>query len=696
MKKSKLIVGGNFLAALALLVFSSCGDNIDKDKENREMAENTGNPGLNMRYRDTTVSPKQNFYQFVNGTWMKETEIPADRTRWGGFSLLRKKTDSTVISIVNNASDSSKYDAGSDQGKAIALFQSEMDTTARNKAGIKPLQPVLDKINQIKSVQDLQRITAKNSVEISNPLFGLYASANPKNSDINSAYITPGSLGLPERDYYLDDSKKSKEIRQDYVDHITRMLQMIDVDKKDAQEQAEMILDFETQLAKPRLTKVERRDFRKMNNPRSIGELDQDYPAINWKQYLKDLGVKKTPDTLILMQPKYMKEVQDILKEGNAKKWRTLIRWATLNSAAGELTTEMEKANWDFYSKNLNGAKEQRPADERALSTVNGRIGEALGKVYVDQEFPPEAKKKAEEMIDNIMKAFEKRINKLEWMTADTKKKAVAKLDSLTVKIAYPDKWEDYSSMKIKKSNNFYENMVAAGKWSYEDNLSKIGEPVDDTEWGMSPQTVNAYYNPSKNEIVFPAAILQPPFYNYKADMAVNYGGIGAVIGHEISHSFDDSGSRFDAQGNLNNWWTDEDKENFKKRGTSLSDLYSGINPIDSMHINGEFTLGENIGDVGGVNAAYDGLQMYLKNNDHKKKIDGYTPEQRFFMSWATIWRTKMRDEALRSQLKTDPHSPGMYRAYVPLQNVDAFYKAFNIKEGDSMYVKPKNRVRIW
>jgi putative endopeptidase len=250
--------------------------------------------------------------------------------------------------------------------------------------------------------------------------------------------------------------------------------------------------------------------------------------------------------------------------------------------------------------------------------------------------------------------------------------------------------------MKIKKSNNFYENMVAAGKWSYEDNLSKIGEPVDDTEWGMSPQTVNAYYNPSKNEIVFPAAILQPPFYNYKADMAVNYGGIGAVIGHEISHSFDDSGSRFDAQGNLNNWWTDEDKENFKKRGTSLSDLYSGINPIDSMHINGEFTLGENIGDVGGVNAAYDGLQMYLKNNDHKKKIDGYTPEQRFFMSWATIWRTKMRDEALRSQLKTDPHSPGMYRAYVPLQNVDAFYKAFNIKEGDSMYVKPKNRVRIW
>lgn len=695
MYKRQLIYGSNMLAALALLVFSSCGDG-KKNNEDEQMAENSENPGLNMHYMDTTVSPKQDFYRYVNGTWMDETTIPGDHTRWGGFSILRERTDSTVIAIIDNANETDKYDAGSDQGKAIQLYESEMDTAARKQTGIKPLKKVLAKIDKIKSVQDFQRITAKNPGEISNPLFGFYVSANPTNSEINSGYISPGRLGLPDRDYYLDKSEKSEEIRQDYVDHITRMLKMVGEEEKDAREQAETILEFETELAKPRLTKVERRDARKTNNPRSIQDLNEDYPSIDWSQWLKDLGVEKMPDTLILSQPKYTKKVQGILKKGNAKKWRTLLRWATVNSAAGKLTPQMEKANWDFYSKNLNGAKEQKPADERALATVNNSIGEALGKVYVGQEFPPEAKKKAEEMIQNVIKAYEKRIDNLDWMTAETKKKAVAKLDSLTIKIAYPDEWEDYSEMKINKDKGFYKNMLAASKWGFEDNLSKLGEPVDPKEWGMSPQTVNAYYNPSKNEIVFPAAILQPPFYNYKADMAVNYGGIGAVIGHEISHSFDDSGARFDAQGNLHNWWTKKDKKNFKERSTDLVDLYSSINPIDTMHINGEFTLGENIGDLGGVNAAYDGLQMYLKNNKHEDSIDGYTPEQRFFLSWTTIWRTKMRDEALRSQIKTDPHSPGMYRAYVPLQNVDAFYEAFDIKKDDSMFVAPENRVRVW
>jgi len=316
--------------------------------------------------------------------------------------------------------------------------------------------------------------------------------------------------------------------------------------------------------------------------------------------------------------------------------------------------------------------------------------------LYVDEKFPPEAKQKAEEMIDNIIASYQDRIEKLDWMSDSTKLKAIEKLDKFTVKIGYPDEFEDYSKLKVNKENGYYENMVAVSNWAYKKNLSEINEPVDKTKWGMSPQTVNAYFNPMFNEIVFPAAILQPPFYDYKADAAVNYGGIGAVIGHEISHAFDDSGARFDSDGNLNNWWTDKDLEEFTKRGEKLANQYSDIEVLDSVYINGKFTLGENIGDLGGVLAAYDGLQRYFDEHGRPEKIDGYTPEQRFFLSWATVWRTKVREEALRSQVKTDPHSPGQYRAYVPLQNVNAFYEAFDIKEGDSMYVAPKDRVVIW
>ncbi len=330
------------------------------------------------------------------------------------------------------------------------------------------------------------------------------------------------------------------------------------------------------------------------------------------------------------------------------------------------------------------------------LATVNGSVGEALGKLYVDEMFPPEAKEKAEAMIANVIAAYKDRIKALDWMSDSTKMKAIEKLDKFTVKVGYPDKWKDYSTMEVKTGNTYYDNMVAVQTWNMIDNLEKIDEPVDRTEWGMSPQTVNAYFNPFNNEIVFPAAILQPPFYDYKADEAVNYGGIGAVIGHEISHAFDDSGSRFDANGNLVNWWTDKDLENFTQRGDKLAEQYSNVEVLDSVYINGKFTLGENIGDLGGVLGAYDGLQRFYKENGRPDNIDGFTPEQRFFMSWATVWRTKSREEALRNQVKTDPHSPGMVRATQPLLNVDAFYEAFDIKEGDPMYVAPENRVRIW
>jgi len=664
----------------------------DKDMAKEEDVER----GIILSNMDTTVSPKEDFYNYVNGSWMQKTEIPDDQTRWGGFNVLRKKTDADVLAILDKAKESNKYAPDTDQAKALMIFASELDTVARDAAGIEPLKPALAKIESIKSVADFQKVMAENAVTVSQPFLGLAAFSNPSNSAMNSAYITPGGLGLPDRDFYTNTDAKSIEIREQYVDHITRMLQFLGDSEADAREQAETILAFETKLAKPRLDKVVSRDFRNFNNPRSVAELQNMVPAIQWEQSFKDIGVSKKMDTVIVMQPTYMEVVQKTLAEGDIDTWKTVMRWATLNDSAGMLSTEIEKANWDFYSKTLNGSKAQKPADERALQTVNGSVGEALGKLYVDEMFPPEAKEKAEIMIANVIEAYKDRIRGLDWMSDSTKIKAVEKLDKFTVKIGYPDKWKDYSSMEVKPGNTYYDNMVAVGAWGLKDNLDDIDEPVDRTEWGMSPQTVNAYFNPFNNEIVFPAAILQPPFYDYKADDAVNYGGIGAVIGHEISHAFDDSGSRFDADGNLVNWWTEADLEKFTERGNALATQYDNVEVLDSVFINGKFTLGENIGDLGGLLGAYDGLQRFYKENGRPDNIDGLTPEQRFFMSWATVWRTKQRDEALRNQIKTDPHSPGRYRATEPLKNIDAFYEAFDIKEGDPMYVAPENRVRIW
>jgi putative endopeptidase len=665
-----------------------------EDKDSAKVDD--GPHGIILANMDTLVSPKTDFYNYVNGNWMKNTEIPDDQVRWGGFGVLRKKTDKDVLGILAKAKESNKYADDTDQAKALMIFESELDTLARDAAGIEPIKPILEKIAAIKTLKEFQMLMTVNAVEVSQPFLGVAAFSNPSNSAMNAGYITPGQLGLPERDYYLKTDEKSVEIRQQYIDHITRMLQFLGDSEDVARKQAEVILALETKLAEPRFDKVQRRDFRNYNNPRSMDQVQEMVPGISWRQALKDLGVDKVVDTVIVMQPAYMEVVQNILAEGDIDTWKTVMRWATLNNAAGMLSTEIEKANWDFYRKTLNGAKKQKPADERALSTVNSTVGEALGKLYVDEMFPPEAKTKAENMIANVIAAYKDRILVLDWMSDSTKTKAIEKLDKFTVKIGYPNKWKDYSTMEVKPNNSYYQNMVAVNDWQLKDNLSRINEPVDRTEWGMSPQTVNAYFNPFNNEIVFPAAILQPPFYDYKADEAVNYGGIGAVIGHEISHAFDDSGARFDSDGNLVNWWTDGDLESFTERGNALAEQYSQIEVLDSVFINGKFTLGENIGDLGGVLGAYDGLQRFYKENGRPEDIDGLTAEQRFFMSWATVWRTKQRDKSLRSQIKTDPHSPGRQRATQPLLNIDAFYEAFDITEGDAMYLKPEDRIRIW
>lgn len=660
-------------------------------------AETDNEPhGLIMANMDTTVNPKDDFYNYVNGSWMKITEIPDDRTTWGGFSVLRKSTDADVLGLIADAKASDKYEAGTDQAKALILFDGKMNEEARNELGVTPLQPAMDAIAGVENLSDLQTVLCTEGA-VNSPLIAIYSNADLNDSKMNAVYLSQSRLGLPDRDYYLDQDEKSVEIRGKYVAHITRMLQFLGKAEAEAMMAAEKILAMETALAEPRLNKVERRDTRNYNNPRSVAEVQEMLPSIDIQKMISDLGVaNKEIDTFIVTQPRYIAALEEFLKNTPIEDIKTLVGWSTLNSSTSMLSTEIERADWEFYSEYLRGSKEQRPADERALALVNGTVGEALGKLYVDAKFPPEAKAKAETMIANVIAAFQDRISKLDWMSEETKEKAIEKLDKFTVKIGYPDDWEDYSKMEVSSDKNHFENRIAVRKWRQDKNLSEIGEPVDKSEWGMSPQTVNAYFNPQNNEIVFPAAILQPPFYDYLADDAVNYGGIGAVIGHEISHAFDDSGARFDGDGNLVNWWTEEDLEKFTERGDALAAQYSAIEVLDSVFIDGKFTLGENIGDLGGVLGAYDGLQRYFKENGRPENIDGFTPEQRFFMSWATVWRTLSRDDALRTQVKTDPHSPGRYRATQPLINVDAFYEAFNIQEGDDMYLAPENRVRIW
>ena len=656
-------------------------------------------PGIDLSLMDTSVSPKNDFFNFVNGTWLKNTEIPADKTRWGSFDELRQNTDKDALEILKDAANNPKYNSNTDQGKAINMYKVAMDTVARDKQGIKPLLPYLARIDAVKNITDLQKLMMQEEAKGGGVgFFGVGIGADDKNSNRNVVTLGVGSLGLPDRDYYLSDDADSKEKREKYLLHIARMLEFLGENPEQAMKNAAKVLALEMEMSRPRLDRVERRDARKQYNPTSISDLQKMIPIFKWKNYFEGVGFKAL-DTVIVSQPRYMEALQTIFANNKVADWKAYMRWMLVRGSASQLSTKMESANWEFYGKTLTGALKQRPRHEKALQVVNGTVGEALGKLYVEKKFPAEAKEKAFKMIRNVMRAYQNRINNLVWMSDETKTKAIEKLNGLTIKIGYPDKWEDYSALIVnspEEGGSYFLNAKNIAEWNWKKELEKQGKPVDKTQWGMSPQTVNAYYNPSYNEIVFPAAILQPPFYNYLADEAVNYGGIGAVIGHEISHGFDDEGSRFNAEGNLIDWWTEADLNQFTALGTALADQYSALEPLPGIHVDGKFTLGENIGDLGGINAAYDGLQLYIRENGNPGLIDGYTPEQRLFISWATIWRSKMRDEALKNQVKTDPHSPGMYRAYVPLLNLDTFYDAFNIKPGDGMYFEPNKRVKIW
>ncbi|MGE0589174.1 MAG: M13 family metallopeptidase [Cyclobacteriaceae bacterium] len=677
-----------FITFISLALFASCSTSTN---------EAVKNEGLELSNMDTTVRPQDDIFRFANGAWLDRTVIPGDKGSWGSGNEVFEHNNEVLLDLLKTAASNPEYVEGSDQRKASDFYSIGMDSLLAEKVGVSVLEPTFKKISDIKNSKSLTAYLADQESEGGGAFFGLFIIPDLKQADKVAAYFGSGGLGLPERDYYLKTDEKSKETRDEYVKHVSSMLQLTGESLEQANKHANQILALETKLASATLTKEESRDPSKQYHKRSVTDLAQMVPAIDWNSYLNTLGI--TEDTLIVTEPKFMTECQQIFSSGKWDEIQTYLKWSALNGAAPFLNHAVVQESFDFKGKYLNGVEQMRPRWKRVMSTTDNFLGEAIGQLYVDKVFPPEAKAKALEMVENIKLAMADRIKQLEWMSDSTKQMALNKLSRISVKVGYPDEWKSYAGLQIEKSpekSSYYQNAVNASRFQVRQAINKLGKPVNKREWQMTPQTVNAYYNPLFNEIVFPAGILQPPFYNYKADEAVNYGGIGAVIGHEISHGFDDSGSRFDADGNLKNWWGEEDLEKFKGKGKALADQYSNYEPLEGQHLQGEFTLGENIGDLGGVIIAYEGLQRYLRENGSPGLIDGYTPEQRFFLSWATIWRTKYRDEYLRTLINTDPHSPNQYRASVPLTNVDQFYKAFDVKEGDKLYRSESDRVKIW
>lgn len=653
--------------------------------------------GLNIPEMDTTAKPSDDFFRFANGGWLDKTNIPADLGRYGAFDELQEKNQSILREILRNAGESAEYAEGSDQRKAVDFYSIGMDSLLAERAGVEAVKPYLDAIQSIASNADLQEYLEGDLLHGGSAFFNIAVFPDLKKSDRNTLYFTVGGIGLPERDYYLKQDDKSREIRSRYVDYLAGLFTLAGDEAADARKQAEAVLALETRLAQKMLSKEDSRDPYKFYNPMPAKSLAALVPSFQWDDFFTSIGVNA--DTVVVMEPAFMKECAAVMKDELNRHMKTYLRACILREAAPFLNNAFVKASFDFNSKYLRGVEQMRPRWKRVLGMTNNLVGEAIGQLYVKENFPPEAKQKALEMVENIKLAFADRIRQLDWMSDSTKEMALKKLSTFRVKIGYPDKWIDYSSLEVDKNpetSSYLKNVASASAFEVKRQLAKVGKPVDREEWEMTPQTVNAYYNPPLNEIVFPAAILQPPFYDYRADEAVNYGGIGAVIGHEISHGFDDQGSKFDAEGNLKNWFAESDLKSFQSRGELLAKQFDQYEALPGVSVQGQFTLGENIGDLGGVTAAFEGLQRYFREHGKPGLIDGFTPEQRFFISWARIWRTKYRDEALRTQILTDPHSPAMFRANGPLSNFTPFYEAFNVREGDKMFRPDSARVKIW
>jgi putative endopeptidase len=676
------------LAAAAMAALTACGQQeaatsaaegpVDRDS------------GIALENMDTSIRPGDDFFSYVNGKWIAETEIPADKASYGGFAILADQAQVDVRAIIEEAA-TGEFPQGSDEQKVGDLYKSYMDMQSRNARGMMPLNAEIQRIEAIADHDELAvYFAAANRRGYPVPV-GIDQNEDFRDPERYMIYAWQAGLGLPDREYYFADDEVSADIRARYPEHIAAMFDLAGLENGESA--AVEIMDLETRIAAAHITKEAARDWPNNYNKVPLDQLGEVMPNFNWQGHIEEAGIADI-DGLVFMMTSYFEELDTIIAETPIDTWKTYLTWLVLNARANALNDALDKQDFEFYGKLLLGTEEQRAPWRRAVTTVNALLGEVVGKVYVKKHFPPEAKERMVELVDNLIRAYDQSIRELEWMSDETRTQALDKLSRFRANIGYPDVWRDYSAIEIE-AGDLFGNIERATIAEYEREIARQGGPVDETEWPMTPQTVNAGYRPWKNDITFPAAILQPPFFNFEADDAVNYGAIGAVIGHEIGHGFDDKGSTFDGDGVMRNWWTEEDRVEFERRTSRLVEQYDVYAPFEDLTVNGEFTLGENIGDLGGISIGLLAYKMSL-NGEEPPVIDGFTGIQRVFLGYGQIWRSKYRDEALRQQIMTDPHSPSKYRANGAVRNVPEFYEAFEVAEGDALFLRPEERVKIW
>lgn len=670
-------------------LLAACGGT--KKTGNKEPEEKKSKP-IDVAMLDTTFKPADDFFEYVNSKWIKANPIPPSKSAWGAFYELDERSVSVLRDIQEKAAGDKNAQPGSNTQLIGDFYASGMDSAGIDKAGIDPLKPLLAELDTLASSAGWAKFYAHNMKHGIVVPFAFYVEQDYQNTTRYISYLYQSGLGLPDRDYYFRTDEKSKTNLAKYQEYVQKVFELAGDKSEDAVTKAANVLEIEKALAKAHMTLVEQRDPYATYNLKTGADLQKLAPNFNWNVFFAELGTEM-PAELVISMPKYMAEWNKMLTKTDAKKWKDYYRFHIINSCAEQLSSNFDQAHFDFYEKQLNGKEAMEPRWKRISDLSGYLLRDLLGQEYVKVAFDENAKKRADELVKNIMTSLGERIQGLTWMGDSTKMKAKQKLDKIMVKIGYPDKWREYTGLGVKKQH-YLLNVFAGGEYEFNRMLKKLGKEIDRTEWGMGPQTVNAYYNPLLNEIVFPAAILQPPFFDANADDAVNYGGIGMVIGHELTHGFDDQGRQFDADGNLKNWWTKEDEENFKKLAQKFVAQYSKYEPVKGVFINGELTLGENIADLGGMIIAYNAFKKAVGNKE--EQIDGFTPDQRFFINFAQIWRTHHREEAATQRLYTDPHSPPKYRVIGTLTNMPEFYTAFGVKEGNKLFTPDSLRCTMW
>lgn len=651
-------------------------------------------PALDVTNMDLSVRPGDDFYSYANGNWVKNTIIPDDKSRYGSFEILQEENNKILKEIFNRAASKKRAPKGSSWQKVGDFYTSGMDTLAIELKGLDPIRVELERIDALEdSNQLLAEIATLHTIRIS-PLFNIFASQDRKNTNEIVVNLSQGGLGLPDRDYYISTDSRSQEIRDEYFKHVKKVFNLLGYSEEKAKSSATNVIEIETRLANASYTRLERRDPNKTYNKVSIQEMQLICPSIDWPTYFSNLQID-IPNEFVIDNPNFFSEVGAILNDTSIDSWKSYLTWNLTNRFSPYLSTAFVDQQFSFYGKVLSGNEVNRPRWERISSSASMALGEMIGQIFVEENFPPEAKQKMIELVANLKEVYRERMVNLTWMTDKTKERAIAKLDAMNVKVGYPDKWKDYSNLEIIREC-YATNVKNAFAFNFRENMNKIGKPVDRTEWFMTPQTVNAYYSPTMNEIVFPAAILQPPFFNLNADDAVNYGAIGMVIGHEITHGFDDQGRKYNMDGNLEDWWEVEDSEKFNELTQTIINQYEAFIAIGDMNLNGRLTLGENIADYGGLTIAYHALQKSMQGKNRPENIDGFTPEQRFFLSYANVWRQVIRDQELMRRVKEGPHSPGLFRVNGAVFNINEFYDAFEISPNDPLYRSPEVRPTIW